>query len=74
MGKVIAWLVLIFLVLLALRVMARRSGRARQEGGAIPAAQPMVRCERCGVYLPRAEAKQTGSVYVCATGDCVPHG
>jgi uncharacterized protein len=74
MGKVIAWLVLIFLVLFALRVMARRSGRAQQASAATPAAQAMVRCERCGVYLPRTEAKQTGSVYVCATEDCVPHG
>jgi hypothetical protein len=74
MGKVIAWLVLVFLVLFALRVMARRGGRARQASGAPPAAQPMVRCERCGVYLPRAEAKKTGAVYVCATEDCVSHG
>jgi len=74
MGKVIAWLVLIFLVLFALRVMARRSGRAQQATSATPAAQPMVRCERCGVYLPRAEAKEKSGAYVCATDDCVPHG
>ncbi len=74
MGKVIAWLVLIFLVLFALRVIARRGGRARQASSATPAAQPMVRCARCGVYLPRAEAKEKGGAYVCATEECVPHG
>jgi hypothetical protein len=34
----------------------------------------MVRCARCGVFLPRAEAKEASGGYVCATGACTPHG
>jgi uncharacterized protein len=75
MGKVLAWLVLIFLVLFALRVLARRGAGARGGGApAQPAAQPMVRCARCGVFLPRAEATQIDGAYVCSAEGCVPHG
>jgi hypothetical protein len=31
----------------------------------------MVRCVRCGVFLPRAEATQRSGEYVCADGQCV---
>jgi Flp pilus assembly protein TadB len=81
MGKIIAWLILIFLVLLALRLIGVRNARARRQAAqgtaAKSAAEPMVRCVRCGVFLPRAEAKQSGGSYVCATGVCAtgsPHG
>ena len=83
MGRVIAWLVLIFLVLLALRMIARRHS-SRNSAAAQAAAQhqekyralshPMVRCARCGVYLPRTEAKQIDGGYVCAAEGCLPHG
>jgi uncharacterized protein len=77
MSKIIAWLILIFLVLLALRLIGLRNARARQKAArnsSKPVAEPMVRCLRCGVYLPRAEAKESGGGYVCATGTCVSHG
>jgi len=74
MGRVIAWLVLIFLVLLALRVITLRNARAQRKTGTPAAAEPMVRCSRCGVFLPRAEAKQTAGGFVCASRGCVPHG
>jgi len=76
MAKIIAWLVLIFIVLLALRIVNQRNARARQRarGEASPAAagaQPMVRCTRCGVFLPRADAKQVSAdVFACADGQC----
>ena len=73
MGRIIAWLVLIFLVLLALRMIARRNSR-RSSAAAQAAAQPMVRCARCGVYLPRTEAKEIDGAYVCAAEGCLPHG
>ena len=77
MSKIIAWLVVIFLVLFALRMINLRNARARRDAarksaGAKPA-EPMVRCARCGIYLPRAEAKQQGTGYVCASGAC-SHG
>jgi hypothetical protein len=78
MSKIIAWLIVIFLVLLALRLIGLRNARARQKAArntaSKPPAEPMVRCLRCGVYLPRAEAKESGGGYVCATGTCVSHG
>ena len=72
MAKIIAWLILIFLVLFALRMINLRKSRARHRTAeaARPAAEPMVRCSRCGVYLPRAEARRDGERYLCATGGC----
>jgi hypothetical protein len=31
----------------------------------------MVRCVRCGVFLPRAEATEHAGGYVCPDGQCV---
>ena len=59
MLKVVAWLVLIFLVLFALRMINVRKTRSRNRAAtSAPAteAQAMVRCARCGVFLPRSEA------------------
>ena len=77
MSKIIVWLILIFVVLLALRLIGLRNARARRnarDAAAKAVAEPMVRCLRCGVYLPRAEAKQSAGGYVCAAGPCVAHG
>lgn len=74
MMKIIAWLILIFLVLLALRMINVRNARIRRtaarDAAPKPAAEPMVRCVRCGVYLPRAEAKTLSSGYACTVGSC----
>ena len=74
MAKIVAWLVLIFLVLLALRVIGRRNAGTRGASPAQSPALPMVRCARCGVFLPRAEAKALDGGYVCAAEGCAPHG
>lgn len=73
MGRIITWLVVIFIVLLALRVAAMRSARARRRTAA-PAPEPMVRCARCGVFLPRAEARDSAAGFVCGGRGCLPHG
>jgi formylmethanofuran dehydrogenase subunit E len=72
MGKLIAWLILIFLVLFALRMINLRNARTRRKtaGAARAAVEPMVRCSRCGVYLPRAEARKLGDAYACAADGC----
>jgi hypothetical protein len=74
MAKIIAWLVFIFVVLFALRMIGLRNARIRRraEGNtaAGPAAEPMVRCVRCGVFLPRKEARAVGEGYACAGGAC----
>jgi uncharacterized protein len=76
MAKIVAWLVLIFVVLLALRMINARKARPVSKdnaGGAsaeIPA-QPMVRCARCGVFLPRTDARAIEGGYACADSECV---
>jgi hypothetical protein len=76
MGKILAWLILIFLVLLALRMINLRSARTRRKTAeaARAAIEPMVRCSRCGVYLPRGEARKLGDAYACAAGRCSGEG
>jgi uncharacterized protein len=72
MSKIIAWLILIFVVLLALRMIASRNAR-KHRAQATPSDKPgapMVRCVRCGVFLPRAEAAAVSGGYACADGHC----
>jgi len=72
--KIVAWLILIFVVLLALRMINVRNARARRnatrDAAAKPAGQPMVRCVRCGVYLPRTEARSVSAGYICSSKAC----
>ena len=75
MAKVVAWLVLIFVVLLALRIINVRKIRSKTRGATrAPAgetiAQPMVRCARCGVFLPRSDAKAVTEGYACVDSEC----
>ncbi|MGH8852025.1 MAG: PP0621 family protein [Casimicrobiaceae bacterium] len=73
MAKIIAWLVVIFIVLLALRVVNMRNARMRRrapDGVAGTDVEPMVRCARCGVFLPRGEAAKVAGGYACADSQC----
>jgi uncharacterized protein len=74
MGKIIGWLVLIFIVLLALRMVNQRKARKQQRSAGAAGStevEPMVRCARCGVFLPRADATQRAGEYACPDGQCV---
>jgi hypothetical protein len=72
MGKIIFWLVVVFLILFVLRminVSKLRSKRdPRKPGKAGPEA--MVRCTQCGVFLPRPEARETPVGYRCNDPAC----
>ena len=76
MGKVIFWIVLIFAVLFGLRLYnaakARRRANPAPKDAApkSPAAEAMVRCTRCGVYLPRADATAVSGGYQCDDAKC----
>ena len=74
MAKIIAWLILIFVVLFALRLIGLRNARIRRraedKAASVPVAESMVRCVRCGVFLPRKEAHAVGDGYACARGSC----
>lgn len=74
MTKIVAWLILIFVVLLALRMISMRNNRARRRaanaGKPVEAGDPMVRCVNCGVFLPRIEARTVNDGFACADGQC----
>lgn len=79
MGKVVFWLLVIFAVLFALRLL--NAAKAKRDAAAREAAvratnertgQPMVRCVNCGVYLPQAEAMPVPQGFRCQDGNCAP--
>ena len=73
MGKIVFWLVVIFLVLFVLRMInvskLRKGGGAQAKGGKA-APEAMVRCAQCGVFLPRPEARETAGGYRCNDPAC----
>jgi uncharacterized protein len=75
MGKVVFWLVVVFLALLVLRLAGataakRRRPRAGAERQPAPPAETMVRCRNCGVYLPREDAVADQEGFVCGDPAC----
>jgi uncharacterized protein len=66
MGRV---LLLLFLVVIAFWLIRRAIARSRGRG-AVDAAPPregeLVRCARCGVHLPRAEARSAAGLEYCS--------
>jgi hypothetical protein len=82
MGKIIFWLVVFFAVLLVLRLINVSKARSRDTAGrdaargagtGKPGATAMVRCVRCGVFLPRAEARALPDGFHCGNADCAQH-
>ncbi len=72
MGKVIFWIVIIFALLLVARVANVAAAKRRDGAGKsrVPPASPMVRCMRCGVFLPSADAKPVAGGHVCSDPAC----
>jgi hypothetical protein len=75
MGKLIFWIVIVFGLLLVARLVnaaaaKRRKGAAPGSAGGDPHASPMVRCVRCGVFLPRSEARTAPDGHVCSDPGC----
>lgn len=67
MGKVLFWIVAIIVILMVVRIVASQKAKGRVGGsqpkqakkrGAPPIQHPesMVRCEHCGIHMPRSEA------------------
>ena len=71
MGKLLSWVVLSLLVWLAWRILVivRRRSQA-QRSRSLPEApevtEPVVRCDRCGVHVPRSEAIEEGGRHYCS--------
>jgi len=75
MGKLIFWIVVFFVILLGLRLLnvAKTRERTRERGEParkLPPAEPTVRCEQCGVFLPKSEATATATGYRCEDPAC----
>lgn len=73
MGKLVFWVVVAFVVLFAVRLIGSaqaKKRRAREGDRALGG--PMVRCERCGVFLPRADAVASNGGWRCRDGECAP--
>jgi uncharacterized protein len=76
MSKVIFWIVVVFAALLGLRLLnaakarqrADAARRQRDAGG--PAIETMVRCARCGVFVPRADALPGPAGPTCRDAAC----
>jgi hypothetical protein len=76
MGKIIFWVVVIFVALMGMRLAnlaaaKRRERDARAAGDTRKADDTMVRCSSCGVYLPRANALPATGGYLCGDPGCM---
>lgn len=74
MGKVIFWLVVVFIVLFALRLINASKHRARNRertAGRPSEVGAMARCVDCGVYLPSAEATAGPRGPLCGDAKCL---
>lgn len=76
MSKLVFWLVVVFAVLFALRLVntAKAKKRAqsadRAKAGTPPPIEETVRCARCGTYLPRSEARYSPAGLTCGDAEC----
>jgi hypothetical protein len=75
MGKIIVWIIVIFVILFALRMWnaAKAKSRASARKASAADAQSMVRCVRCGTFLPKPEATSTPEGYRCTDPACAKH-
>lgn len=75
MGKIVFWIVVAFAILFALRMVnvAKMRARNKKAGKSAPkAVESMVKCSRCGVFLPRPEARITAEGIRCSDPKCTP--
>lgn len=71
MSKVIFWIVVVFVALLALRLYSVRQLRKRKSTRTArdaPRVGAMVRCVRCGVFLPQDETRKVATGFECKSG------
>jgi uncharacterized protein len=72
-GKVIFWIVIVFAVLFCLRMFNVSQQKKRERRDAPPPAdtgEAMVRCARCGIFLPRSEAQFIDGKTHCRDLEC----
>jgi len=74
--KLLLWAIVIAVALLALRLVNLAAARRRKAAGGGAAARSaradqMVRCVRCGVYVPSADAKPGPDGLTCGEPVCL---
>ena len=82
-GKIIFWIVVFFLVLLALRLVSvhktRQDAKDRRDDEAskakskrddTPAQDSMIKCSRCKVFVPKSTTVMTSTGLACNDGAC----
>lgn len=72
--KILLWIVIIVVLLLALRLWNTAKARRRSDtAGASPPppAETMIRCSRCGVYLPQKDATPGPTGLTCGEPACL---
>jgi hypothetical protein len=82
MGKIVFWLLVVFAALLVLRLVNASKQRARADAARdkaqdaarranAPADGTMVRCAKCGTFVPQAEALPApGGGFTCGEPGC----
>jgi hypothetical protein len=82
MGKIVFWLLVVFAALLVLRLVNASKQRARADAvrdkaqdaarrANAPADGTMVRCAKCGTFVPQAEALPApGGGFTCGEPGC----
>jgi uncharacterized protein len=75
MTKALIWIVVVFVVLFGLRLLnmskaKRRTDTSGRQAPQEPQVETMVRCARCGVYLPRADATPGPAGLTCGDPGC----
>lgn len=76
MSKIVFWLVVVFGILFALRLINTAKARKRdrdarsRDPAPPPKVEATVRCSRCGVFLPRADARFGPHGITCGDPSC----
>ncbi|HET7400676.1 MAG TPA: PP0621 family protein [Usitatibacter sp.] len=70
MGRVLTLIILAVLVWWVFRSFMRAQVRDEAPRARSPEGEDMVKCARCGVNMPRSEAREDGGRLVCAAN---PH-
>jgi uncharacterized protein len=68
MGKVVFWIVVVFVLLLGLRLFNAGKAKRRAQDAGRTKVETMVRCAKCGVFLPQADARPLADGFVCDPG------
>lgn len=66
MGRIVFWILIAFVIYLLFRGLTRsQAQRDAPPRAASPRGEDMVSCARCGVNMPRSEAREEGGKLLC---------